>query len=172
MVERLRRNLVVTKPIEGEVIPPRPKHPGGAPKGSGSKYDQRYVKQAVKACQAGFTDKELADLFGVCPDTIQVWKLDHPEFSLALKSAKSPADDRVERTLYHRAIGYSYNAVKIHYDKDAGWVEHDYVEHVPPDPACMIFWLKNRRPEQWRDKIEHDHKTQIILNITKNEFNY
>jgi hypothetical protein len=175
MVERLRRNgsngKALTKPLDGEIMPPQ-KHAGGAPKGSGSKYDPRFVKQAVKACQAGFTDKELAELFGASEVTINNWKLEHPEFALSLKSGKTPADDRVERSLYHRAIGYTYAALKIQYDKDMGWVEHEYLEHMPPDPACMIFWLKNRRPEQWREKVDHEHKTQITLNITKTEYNF
>jgi hypothetical protein len=56
-------------------------------------------------------------------------------------------------SLYHRAIGYSYDAVKI-FMHDGKPVEVPYREHVPPDVAACIFWLKNRRPHLWRDK--HD----------------
>jgi hypothetical protein len=61
------------------------------------------------------------------------------------------ADDRVERSLYNRAIGYSYDAVKIFCSRDGEIIEAPYVEHVPPDVTACIFWLKNRRPQDWRD---------------------
>src|SRR5829696_6320666 len=63
-------------------------------------YKPAYAAQAAKACQAGFTDQELADLFGVAVSTISAWKAEHVEFSDALKAGKAEADDRVERALY------------------------------------------------------------------------
>ena len=76
-------------------------------------YDPTVAYQAKKLCQLGATDIELADFFGVCRDTIYQWVIEFPDFSDALKVGKSPADDRVERSLYHRAIGFSHDAVKI-----------------------------------------------------------
>jgi hypothetical protein len=61
------------------------------------------------------------------------------------------ANSHVERSLYQRAIGYSHDAVKIFQTRDGKIVEHKYVERYPPDPASMCFWLKNRRPDRWRD---------------------
>lgn len=125
---------------------------GGRP----SKYKPEFVEQAKKACEVGFTDREVALLFGVSEATLNTWKLEHPEFSGALKAAKEPADLRVQQSLYHRAVGYSYPAVKIM--AVAGEVvKVPYTEHVPPDTTAMIFWLKNRQSDKWRDvhKIEH-----------------
>jgi hypothetical protein len=82
---------------------------GGRP----SKYKADYAAQARKACETGFTDKDLADLFGVSRSTINLWKLENKEFSAALKIGKEKADDQVERSLYYRALGYSYDAVKV-----------------------------------------------------------
>lgn len=76
-------------------------------------YKPQFAIMAQKACEAGFTDQEIADLFGVSETTVNGWKIKHPEFSLALKAGKSPADDRVERSLYHRAVGYEHDSVKI-----------------------------------------------------------
>jgi hypothetical protein len=65
------------------------------------------------------------------------------------------SDNRVERSLYNRAVGYSFQAEKIFCNKD-GIVTHvPYIEHVPPDVTVQIFWLKNRDPAHWRD---HDQE--------------
>ena len=66
--------------------------------------------------------------------------------------------DRVERSLYHRAIGFSYNAVKIFMPAGAKQpVYAPYREHVPPDTAAASLWLRNRRKDEWRDKQSHQH---------------
>jgi hypothetical protein len=100
----------------------------------------------------GNTDAQLASILGVSEDTINVWKKDKSFFQ-ALKEAKAEADSRVVESLYARATGYSHNA--IHFSAYEGVVtETPYVEHYPPDPTSMIFWLKNRDKENWRDR--HD----------------
>jgi hypothetical protein len=74
------------------------------------------------------------------------------------KRGKFPADERVERSLYQRAIGYTYDTVKIL--KPAGTTEPvivPYRRHVPPDVTACIFWLKNRRPDEWRDRQDQRH---------------
>jgi hypothetical protein len=54
--------------------------------------------------------------------------------------------------LYQRAVGYSFESEKLHYDKDrAKWMRTTIIEHVPPDVTACIYWLKNRDPEHWRD---------------------
>ena len=84
--------------------------------------------------------------------TINAWKTRHVEFVQALKAGKTEADDRVERALYHRAVGYSHEVEKpMVVDKDVRIVT--YTERMPPDTTACIFWLKNRNPEEWRDKV-------------------
>ena len=62
------------------------------------------------------------------------------------------ADDRVERSLYHRAVGYSFESEKIfHHQGEV--VRVPIIEHVPPDVGAAMSWLKNRRPDKWRDKV-------------------
>ena len=89
---------------------------------------------------------------------INKWKLDFVEFREALKSGKGPADDRVERSLFHRALGYSYDAVKIFCNRAGEVTKVPYREHVPPDTTACIFWLKNRRSKEWRDVQKHEHQ--------------
>ncbi len=65
------------------------------------------------------------------------------------------ADERVKRSLYERAVGYSYDSEKILYDAQSGEViRAPIVVHVPPDVTAQIFWLKNRDPKNWRDRRE------------------
>lgn len=127
------------------------------PAGRPTNYKAEYAKQAEKLCRLGATDIELADFFEVSDRTIYRWKHEHEEFCQALKAGKDEADDRVERSLYAKATGYSYDAVKI-FNHQGEILEAPYREHVPPSDTAAIFWLKNRRKEDWRDKqdVEHD----------------
>jgi hypothetical protein len=68
------------------------------------------------------------------------------------------ASQRTERSLYHRANGYTYEAVKIFMPAGrAKPVYAPYIEHVPPDVTAAIFWLKNRDPKNWRDTQQLEH---------------
>lgn len=125
-------------------------------------YKPEFVAQAAKLCVLAATDLDIADFFGITARTLYRWKLDHPEFCQALKAGKEAADDRVERSLYHRATGYTHDAVKIlqHNGKP---VIVEYREHVPPDTTAAIFWLKNRQPDKWREKKEVEHTGHLTV---------
>lgn len=125
-------------------------------------YKPEFCQEAIKLCENGATDSELADFFEVSDRTLYRWKAQFPEFSQALKSGKAVADERVERSLYHKAVGYSHGAVKIFMPAGAREpVYAKYREHVPPDTTAAIFWLKNRRADNWRDKSEVHHKHTV-----------
>ncbi len=129
-----------------------------------SKYKPEFVGQATKLCGLGATDADLAGFFGVTTVTIWRWQGEHPEFCSALKVGKAAADERVERSLYHRANGYTFRAVKIFMPAGAtSPVYAEYDEHTPPDTTAAIFWLKNRRPGQWRDKREVEHSGEMAV---------
>lgn len=122
-----------------------------------SKFDPKFVKLAERACALGYTDAELAQLFEVDVRTIARWKLDHEEFCHALKVGKDTADDRVERSLYMRAVGYEEEAVKIFMPAGAETpVYAPYTEKIAPDTTAQIFWLKNRRRQTWTDRQQHE----------------
>lgn len=120
-----------------------------------TKYLDTYPAQALKLCRLGATDKELADFFEVCIDTISEWKNVYPEFSASLKSGKRLADAEVADKLFKRATGYEHSAVKISASPDGKEHITEYTEKYPPDTTAAIFWLKNRRPDLWRDKVDH-----------------
>jgi len=125
---------------------------GGRP----TKYKAEFAKQAAKLCHLGATDADLADFFGVTTRTIMNWSAQYPGFFHALKSSKAAADNRVVRSLYQRAIGYEYDAVKI-FQYEGSPVVVPYREKVAPDTVACIFWLKNRCKDEWRDKQEVEH---------------
>lgn len=133
-----------------------------------SSYSEEYAEQAFKLCLLGFTDAELATFFEVCEATINNWKLEHPEFLESIKSGKVIADSGVANSLHSRAMGAEWEeqqAIKVKkviYDNGKKISEVEEVVTVPvtrrdpPDTTACIFWLKNRRKAEWRDKQEHE----------------
>lgn len=122
-------------------------------KGGGRKtsYKPEYVKIAAQLCLLGATDKNIADALGVCETTINKWKNKHVEFSEALKEGKSVADAKVEHSLYERACGYSVPEEKV-FCIQGEIITHQFRKHYPPETTACIFWLKNRKPDEWREQ--------------------
>ena len=135
-----------------------------ADRGRPTKYKAEYVEQAKKLCQLGATDLEVADFFEVDVRTLYRWKGEHDKFCQALKAGKEKAAERVIRSLYHRAVGYTYDAIQINVFQGVPVIT-PHKEHVPPDVTAAIFWLKNRQPEKWRDKHEHSHDGTLDVNL-------
>ena len=140
------------------IKPGKPEAATGRP----SKYKDTFAKQAAKLCSLGATDEDLADFFEVSVRTVIRWKTEHEDFCQALKVAKEEADNRVERSLYQRAVGYSFDSEKV-FNNRGEVVRAKTREHCPPDVTAQIFWLKNRRSQDWRDKQEHEHTGQVVV---------
>lgn len=119
--------------------------------GRPTKFKVAFVAQASKLAALGATDREAAEFFEVDEATLYRWKHEHADFCEALKVGKETADARVEQSLYRRATGYAHDAVKIAVNADGKITEVPYVERYAPDTTAAIFWLKNRRPAEWRD---------------------
>lgn len=126
-------------------------------RGRPSLYKDEYCEQARKLCRLGAIDTELAEFFGVTVTTLNNWKIEHPDFFESLKAGRALADANVGEALYQRALGYSHKAVKIFVHHGVP-VSVPYTEHYPPDSTACIFWLKNRRPDLWRDKPEPENE--------------
>ena len=104
----------------------------------------------------GRTDAEIAEALGVGVRTLYSWKGSHPEFRHALKDAKALADSEVVDSLFAKACGKAKRTVRKTrqtLDSDGNKVELIEVteETPPPDTTAIIYWLKNRQPELWRD---------------------
>lgn len=130
--------------------------------GRPSKYLPEYAEQAEKLCALGATDIEIADFFKVDVRTFYRWMAEHDKFCQSVKAAKEVADKRVVRSLYERATGYERDEVDIRV-VNGEIVETPIRKFYPPDPTSMIFWLKNRDKENWRDKQEVEHSGKIGL---------
>lgn len=100
----------------------------------------------------GLTDKEIAGNIGVSVSTLYCWKNKFTEFSEALKKGKEVADIQVENALFKRAVGYTAVDERVEAEYGEETKRITTAKHVPPDVGAIVFWLKNRRPDKWRDK--------------------
>lgn len=139
-------------------MPPKTKGKGEPkPIGRPSRFKPEFIAQAEKLANLGLTDREMAEFFEVDERTIHRWKHDHPDFCHSLKVGKDQADARVEQSLYRRALGYEHDAMKIAVNAQGEITQVPFVERYPPDTTAAIFWLKNRKPEDWRDVNRQEH---------------
>lgn len=103
---------------------------------------------------AGLTNEQIAHNMGINVGTLYEWNNKYPELSESLKRAKTVADEEVENALYKRALGYTTRVYKEKVTPKGQVVPYMEDVHIPPDTTAQIFWLKNRKPEKWRDKVE------------------
>lgn len=99
----------------------------------------------------GLTDEQIASNMGIVPSTLYVWKEKYKEISEALKRGKEVVDYQVENALLKRALGYDCQETRVEKSDDGKKVIQT-LKHIPADTTAQIFWLKNRRPDKWRDK--------------------
>lgn len=106
----------------------------------------------------GLTEEQISQVIGITSETLNQWKKDDG-FLLALKKGKQKADARVIESLYHRATGYDH--ADIYFSQFQGTVtQTPYTRHYIPDVTAQIFWLKNRQPKTWRDKVDVGFKDE------------
>lgn len=146
------------------------KNKGGRP----SKYDSINHDVVEFMYNNGATDKQVADCLKITDRTLNNWKKDNLKFFQSLKDWKHDADDKVERSLYQRACGYTAKDTKVFFDAKTLTTHTIVIDKVyPPDPTSMIFWLKNRQPQRWKDKREmsfdtgKEKDTKLIIKISK-----
>lgn len=105
----------------------------------------------------GLTDEQIAYNIGITAKTLYEWKKQYSEICEALKKGKEVVDRQVENALLKRALGYEYDEITMEYGKETKRV----TKQVVPDVTAQIFWLKNRKPDQWRDKRDIEHSGEI-----------
>lgn len=118
----------------------------------------------------GLTDEQIAHNMGICVATLYNWKSKYLEILEPLKRGKDVIDIQVENALLKRALGCSYKEVireKV-FNPETGQYEwmptKEVTKEVVPDTTAQIFWLKNRRPEQWRDKRDVSVEGELNTN--------
>ena len=125
-----------------------------------SKYQEWLTQEGLLKLEGwardGCTDKEIAANIGINPDTLYTWKKKFPILAESLKKGKDVVDRQVEKSLLQRALGYSYEEISEKYEDGVMTERKVTKKHVVPDTTAQIFWLKNRKPEQWRDKPQSE----------------
>ncbi|WP_294020811.1 hypothetical protein [Solobacterium sp.] len=105
----------------------------------------------------GLIDEQIAHNMGITTKTLYEWKNKYGEISEALKKGKEVIDRQVENALLKRALGYAYDETTY----ENGVETKRVTKEVAPDTTAQIFWLKNRKPAEWRDKIEQQQTVTI-----------
>lgn len=139
---------------------------GGRP----TKLDDKMKAKLRTLYRNGFTDAQVAEIVDIDLSTITKWKQKYATFFTSVNDWKAVADNEIERSLYERASGYSCTEKKAQFvqDNDGGrWEYADLIRHYPPDPTSMIFWLKNRKRAEWRDRIEQSVELGLTAETLK-----
>lgn len=113
----------------------------------------------------GLTEEQIAANMGICRDTLIQWKKRYPYISDTLKKGKEVVDRQVENALLKRALGYKYTEVTKERIEGGFVVTKEVTKEVVPDTTAQIFWLKNRKPNEWRDKQNVELEGEIGVNI-------
>ena len=124
-------------------------------------------------CRDGLTEEQIAHNIGISVTTLNSWKRRFPSFLKAIKESKEVADRIVENALYKNATGYEYEEEEYTTYPDGSMKHIIKKKEARPDKTAQIFWLKNRKPEQWRDQkniqMDGNIKTSPYEDLTTEE---
>lgn len=139
-------------------------------KRSNGKYHDWITKEGLLKVEGwardGLTNEQIATNMGIVPSTLYEWQNKYEEISEALKKGKEVVDREVENALLKRALGYEYEEVKI--EEEDGSIKRTVTKkHQLGDTTAQIFWLKNRKPYEWRDRKNLELEGAIETNPFK-----
>ena len=123
------------------------------------KYQEWLTKEGLLRLQGwardGLTDEQIAINMGITRSTLYEWKNKYSDISDALKEGKEVVDRQVENALLKSALGYMYDEVTEERRDDELVVTKVVHKEVQPNTTAQIFWLKNRKRAEWRDRVEN-----------------
>jgi hypothetical protein len=136
-------------------------------RGRKGKYEEWLTEEGLLKIQGwardGLTNEQIAQNMGVIPNTLYKWMNQFEDIREALKKGKEVADREVENALFKSAVGH-------YYEEDAVTNKGDVVrirKYEKPNTTAQIFWLKNRKPLEWRDKQEIEQNSRLeVTGIT------
>lgn len=121
-----------------------------------NRWDQWLTEDGLLKIQGwardGLTEKQIAHNMGVGYSTMREWKKRFPELTQVLSKGKEVVDREVENALYKRALGYWVTETETTTFSDGTIKTTEKRRHIVPDTTAQIFWLKNRKPDEWREK--------------------
>lgn len=109
----------------------------------------------------GLTDEQISQNMGIGTTTLYRWKDEFEEIRETLKRGKEVVDRQVENALLKRALGYEYEEVKEKFEDGVITERTVTKKEVVPDTTAQIFWLKNRKPDKWRDKPGYEDTSEL-----------
>lgn len=109
----------------------------------------------------GLTDEQIAANIGIGYSTLQTWKSKYQDIQDTLKRGKEIVDRQVENALLKRALGYEYEEVREKYEGGVLTERTVTKKEVVADATAQIFWLKNRKPDKWRDKPNYEDSSEL-----------
>ena len=109
----------------------------------------------------GLTDEQISRNMGIGTTTLYRWKDEFEEIRESLKRGKEVVDRQVENALLKRALGYEYEEVKEKFEDGVITERIVTKKEVVPDTTAQIFWLKNRKPDKWRDKPGYEDTSEL-----------
>lgn len=130
-------------------------------RGAPTKLDKGTIKFVKHLAEQGCTHEEIAKEAGFCPKTLYNWKNLNPDFLQALQRGEAVAKKMVIAALFQKAVGYTHDEEKIvtlsgGMHGTSKWVRVDTIKHYPPELNAIRYWLGNKYPEEWRDKLDID----------------
>lgn len=125
-------------------------------------YTHLILPRVEEMARLGYTMKEMCKVLGISPSTFWEWREKHPELSHSLKKYRGLADIQVENALFKSAVGFNFTEIKKERRKlpDGTYqlIETEHItKHIPGVPAAQIFYLKNRMPDRYKDKVDVVH---------------
>ena len=119
--------------------------------------------------RSGLSNQQIADNMGINEATLYTWIKKYDKINQSLKKGKEVSDYEVENAMFKSALGYEVEEVKTYIEKTEDGKEKKKIErttkHVAPNVTAQIFWLKNRKPDEWKDRTEQ----KINANVTSNK---
>jgi len=131
--------------------------------GRPTKYKPEYCETVAKLIALGAKHSEIAEILGVNLSTFYQWRLDYEAFSNVVNLSTDQYSERVARSLAEKALGYTTKETKV-FNVNGELKTKKVDRHYPPDTTACIFWLKNRKPEEWRDvqeRVHHNEQPEI-----------
>ena len=126
-------------------------------KGRPTKFNQEMIEQVKDLALLGLTDKQMAGVLGITEETFNVWKRTKKDFSESIREGKDLADAKVAKALFKRAQGYVVTEDRMDKNGEVVTLERE----LPPDTQAASLWLRNRKPEIWRDKQEISQEVTV-----------
>ena len=122
--------------------------------------------------KSGLIDEQIANNMGIGYTTLKEWLVKFPSLAASIKRGKAVVDMQVENALLKRAMGFEYKETvteEVKLPNGKVRTETKTMTRVAlPDTTAQIFWLKNRRPDRWRDKQDvavNAEPVRIVIDV-------